>query len=213
MDNTYDFSEFSRQSSKGIIVNYSVILYKSLKSSWVLIPILLTKDKSELNLTKILLAVLAILIYILIRAILVYLNFKFKIKDNAFILKQGILNKSNISVPFEKIQHINFKQNFIQQLINVTQVEIETAGAKTVEISIKALSREKAVALKKALFTKMQEVVTPEDSEPTKEILHKITIAELFKVSISENHFKSLALLFAFIFSGYVQVKDFLETL
>lgn len=214
MNNTFDFSEFSRQSSKGIIVNYSVILYKSLKSSWVLIPILLTKDKSELNLTKILLAVLAILIYILIRAILVYLNFKFKIKDNAFILKQGILNKSNISVSFEKIQHINFKQNFIQQLINVTQVEIETAGAKTVEISIKALSREKAVALKKALITKMQEVGrTTENRESTKEILHKITISELFKVSISENHFKSLALLFAFIFSGYVQVKDFLETL
>ena len=213
MNNTFDFSVFSRQSSKGIIVNYFIILYKSLKSSWVLIPILLTKDKSELNLTKILLAVLAILVYILIRAVLVYLNFKFKIKDNAFILKQGILNKSNISVPFEKIQHINFKQNFIQQLINVTQVEIETAGAKTVEISIKALSREKAVALKQALFTKMEEVVAVETSEPTKKILHKIKVSDLLKVSISENHFKSLVLLFAFIFSGYVQVKDFLETL
>jgi len=215
MNDIFDFAKFSRQSSKGIIVNYFIILYKTLKSSWVLIPILLTKDKTELNLTKILLIVLAILIYILIRAVLVYLNFKFKIKDNAFILKQGILNKSNISVPFEKIQHINFKQNFIQQLINVTQVEIETAGAKTVEISIKALSREKAVALKKALFLKMQEkdVVAVENNEPVKEILHKISLSKLFKVSISENHFKSLALLFAFIFSGYVQVKDFLETL
>lgn len=213
MNNTFDFSEFSRQSSKGIIVNYFIILYKSLKSSWVLIPILLTKDKTELNLTKILLAVFAILIYILIRAILIYLNFKFKIKDNAFILKQGILNKSNISVPFEKIQHINFKQNFIQQLIKVTQVEIETAGAKTVEISIKALSRESAVALKKALFAKKQETVIVENSEPKKELLHKITFSDLLKVSISENHFKSLMLLFAFIFSGYVQVKDFLETL
>ena len=89
--------------------------------------------------TKILLAIVAILLYILIRSVLLYLNFKFKIKDNAFILKQGILSKSNVSIPFEKIQNINFKQNFIQQLINVTQVEIETAGAKTVEISIKAL--------------------------------------------------------------------------
>ncbi|UMB53871.1 PH domain-containing protein [Lutibacter sp. A64] len=213
MNNTFDFSEFSRQSPKGIVVNYFIILYKSLKSSWVLIPILLTKDTSELNLTKIGLAVLAILIYILIRAVLVYLNFKFKIKDNAFILKQGILNKSNISVPFEKIQHINFKQNFIQQIINVTQVEIETAGAKTVEISIKALSREKAEALKQALFSKMQEVTAIENNEPSKEILHKVSVKDLLKISISENHFKSLALLFAFIFSGYVQVKDFLETL
>lgn len=213
MNETFDFSEFSKQSSKGIIVNYFIILYKVLKSSWVLIPILLTKDTSEFNFTKILLTVLAILIYILIRAILIYLNFKFKIKENAFILKQGILNKSNISVPFEKIQHVNFKQNFIQQLINVTQVEIETAGAKTVEISIKALSREKAVALKKALFAKKKEIVTIEKAKPIKETLHKISVKELIKISISENHFKSLALLFAFIFSGYMQVKDFLETL
>jgi putative membrane protein len=213
MNNTFDFSVFSRQSRKGIIVNYFIILYKSLKSSWVLIPIILTKDKSDINLLNILLGALAILVYILVRSVLVYLNFKFKIKDNAFILKQGILNKSNTSIPFEKIQHINFKQNFIQQLINVTQVEIETAGAKTVEISIKALSREKAVALKKALFSKMQQAVVIENNEPTKEVLHKISISDLFKISISENHFKSLALLFAFIFSGYIQVKDFLETL
>ena len=211
MSSTFDFSVFSRQSSKGIIVNYFMIFFKILKSSWVLIPVLFTKKASDISAIEIIVGISALLVYILIRAILIYLNFKFKVKDNNFVLKQGILNKTNTSIPFEKIQNINFKQNLIQQLINVTQVEIETAGAKTVEISIKALSREKAIALKKLLLEKQQQTVSVEPSESLEEVVYKASIKDLFMVSISENHFRSMALLFAFAFSSYVQLKDFLE--
>ena len=214
MDNSFDFSSFSRQSSKGIIVNYFLIFFKSLKSSWVLIPLFFTKKPQDFSATKIVLGIALILIYILIRSILLYLNYKFKVKDNNFILKHGILKKTNVSIPFSKIQNVKFKQNFIQQLINVTEVEIETAGAKTVEVSIKALTREQAEALKEVLFSDkkaqyFEEVLT---TKAPKKLL-KVSPFELFKVSISENHFHSFLLLFAFIFSGYVQLKDLLEDL
>lgn len=211
MSNTFDFSIFSRQSSKGIVVNYFMIFFKFLKSSWVLIPIIFTKKASSFGSVEIILALLVLLIYILVRAVLSYLNFKFKVKDNNFVLKDGILNKTNVSIPFEKIQNINFKQNLIQQLLNVTQVEIETAGAKTVEITIKALSREKAIDLKKILLQKQQQTINVADSESLKEVLYKASIKDLLMVSISENHFRSLSILLAFVFSSYIQLKDFLE--
>jgi putative membrane protein len=214
MDNSFDFSSFSRQSSKGIIVNYSLIFYKSLKSSWVLIPLFFTKKPENFSATKILLSIALILIYILVRSVLLYLNYKFKVKDNNFILKHGILKKTNVSIPFSKIQNVKFKQNFIQQLINVTELEIETAGAKTIEVSIKALTRERAEALKEVLFSdkKAENVEEILIAKPQTELL-KISPFGLFKVSISENHFHSFLLLFAFIFSGYVQLKDVLEDL
>lgn len=212
MNNSFDFSSFSRQSSKGIIVNYFIIFYKSLKSSWVLIPLFFTKKPENFSATKIVLGIALILIYILVRSILLYLNYKFKVKDNNFILKHGILKKTNVSIPFSKIQNVKFKQNFIQQLINVTELEIETAGAKTIEVSIKALTRERAEALKEVLFSdkKAENVEEILIAKPPTELL-KISPFELFKVSISENHFHSFLLLFAFIFSGYVQLKDLLE--
>ena len=216
MHNSYNFSTFSRQSSKGIIVHYFLIFFKSLKSSWVLIPILLTKKSAEISTSKIIIAIVCILIYLLIRSILWYVNFKFKIKEHNFILKQGILKKSTISIPFSKIQHVNFKQNFIQQLINVTEVEIETAGAKKVEVAIKALTREQAQALKDALFVNQlpeNEITDVVHSKNNNVNLLKVGPFELLKVSISENHLHSFLLLFAFIFSGFVQVKDFLKDL
>ncbi len=213
MDNTFDFSVFSRQSSKGIIVNYFQTLYKIIKSSWVLIPIFFTKKSSEINLGYIFLGIGLLLIYILIRAILLYINFKFKVSDGNFILKQGIIRKSNISIPFEKIQNINFKQNFVQQIINVTQVEIETAGGKMTEISIKALSKEQAIALKVVLLDKINIIskVLEEDKEEDKNInIQKIATVELVKVSLSENHLKSFLLLISFGYSIYLQAKDVL---
>lgn len=216
MDNSFNFSTFSRQSSKGIIVNYFVIFFKSLKSSWVLIPILFTKKSEDFSATKIVLSIALILVYILVRSILWYLNYKFKIINNNFVLKHGILKKTNISIPFSKIQNVKFKQNFIQQLINVIEVEIETAGAKTVEVSIKALTKERAEALKEALFIdKFDEnnVIDKITVKNKKRELLKISTLELFKVSISENHFHSFLLLFSFVFSGYLQLKDLLEDL
>ena len=72
----------------------------------------------------------AVLSIFLIRAYLIYKNFQFKIENEHFILKQGILKKTNTSIPFDRIQNINFKQNIIQQIIGVFEVSIETAGSK-----------------------------------------------------------------------------------
>ena len=213
MNNSFDFSSFSRQSSKGIIVNYFFIFTKVLKSSWVLIPLFLTNKSESFSGLKIGIGIVLILIFILIRSVLLYLNYKFKVKDNSFILKHGILKKTNVSIPFSKIQNVKFKQNFIQQLINVTEVEIETAGAKNVEVSIKALTRERAEALKEALFIEKKNVIIEVLKENESTELLKISPLELMKVSISENHFYSFLLLFAFISSGFVQLKDFLKDL
>ena len=214
MDNSFDFSIFSKQSPKGIIVNYFLIFTKLLKSSWILIPLLLTEKSENFSVSKIIVGVVLILIFILIRSVLLYLNYKFKVKDANFVLKHGILKKTNISIPFSKIQNVKFKQNFIQQLINVTEVEIETAGAKTVEISIKALTRERAEALKEVLFSdkKVLDDVKVSERKESSELL-KISPLELLKVSISENHLHSFLLLFAFIFSGFIQLKDVLKDL
>ena len=44
-----NFSEFSRQNSKGIILNYTMLLYRIIKSSWVLIPLFFTTKKDNFN--------------------------------------------------------------------------------------------------------------------------------------------------------------------
>ena len=40
----FSFDELSRQSPKGIVINYGVLLYKLVKSFWVLIPIFFSNN-------------------------------------------------------------------------------------------------------------------------------------------------------------------------
>jgi len=212
MGNKFDFSDFSKQSTRGILVYYFKILYKIIRVSWILIVLILSKKSLGSSPTYLFIGLGIVLVYVLVRAILTFLNFKFKVTDNDFVLHKGIINKSRIAIPFDKIQNINFKQNLVQQVISVVEVEIETAGDKSVEIAITALSREKAMALKMLLLDKTSKSKTVEMGEGNG-VIQKISLLELFKVSMSENHFRSLLVLVGLGFSLYVQIKDFFETI
>ncbi len=213
MNNSLDFSTFSRQSVGGIVFIYLKNLYAIFKKLWVaFLPILASQNKSKSILFAISL-ILVVLLFFLIKSILSYLFYQFKIEDNHFIVKHGILRKIQVSIPFEKIQNINFKQNFIHQLIKVTQVDIETAGAKSVEISIKALSIEKAKAIKHLIYSSKKnqsENFEETNTEINKPIL-RISPTMLLKEGITENHFKSFILFAAFLFSIYSQNRNFFK--
>ena len=211
MNNNPNFTEFSKQSPKGILVIYGSLLYKSLKFTWVIIFLFIRKfsEMSEKNLFSVYLGIVVVLLIILIRAYLVYRNFQFKIENNHFVLKQGVLKKTNTSIPFDRIQNINFKQNLIQQIINVYQVSIETAGSKDTEIAIKALSYSKAQALKEQISLVSTSTDTDEAiSTIESKALLKINFKELLKVSLTENHLQSLLLFIALLFGLLQQVRD-----
>lgn len=209
MDNTSAFSEFSRQSSKGILVIYFGLLFKTLKLTWIFIFIFIRRI-TQIPPDKIIffyLIIIGVLVFLFVRAYLIYRTFQFKIENNYFILKQGILKKTNTAIPFDRIQNINFKQNIIQQLINVYQVSLETAGSSTTEIAIKALSFKDAQLLKDQMSlhkSNKEEFVDVQENQP----LLTIDFKELLKVSLTENHLQSLLIFTALLFGLFQQVKD-----
>jgi putative membrane protein len=212
MNSPFDFSEFSHQSKKGILVIYGNQLYNFFKISWIFI-FLFFKDFNSFTshkLNYIYLLIVVILIFILIRAYLLFKNFQFKVDENQFVLKQGILQKTNTSISFDRIQNINFKQNIIQQLINVYEVNIETAGSNKTEISIKALSFQKAKALKSQLSSNHNITKIEGENSELKPFL-KINPLELLKISLTENHLQSLLIFMALLFGLYQQLAQFFK--
>ncbi|WP_405607562.1 PH domain-containing protein [Polaribacter sp. Asnod1-A03] len=208
MNNTFDFRQFSHQSKKGILVIYGNLLYKFFKISWILLFIIF-KDFSKFNdqkVTYIALGFAFVLIFLFVRAYLLFKNFQFKVENNHFILKQGVLKKSNTSISFDRIQNINFKQNIIQQLINVHEVNIETAGSNKTEISIKAMSFLKAKALKNQLTSSFNKTIEVE-AEKEKPFL-KINPLELLKISLTENHIQSLLIFLALLVGLFQQIDQ-----
>jgi len=214
MDNSFDFSEFSRQSKKGILIIYLNILFKILKAAWLLLFLFFQRFSKipESTILYIYLGFAVFLLLIFVRAYLLFKNFQFKVIDNQFILKQGILKKTNTSISFDRIQNINFKQNLVQQALDVYQVNIETAGSNKTEISIKALPLQQANALKSQLTVKESHIVKDEDAVEEKPFL-KIKPFELLKVSLTENHLQSLLLFVALLFGLFQQLGDVLNGL
>ncbi|WP_299012447.1 PH domain-containing protein [uncultured Polaribacter sp.] len=214
MGNTADFSQFRKQSKKGILVIYANLLYKALKTSWLVLLLVAQRFSKiqENHFTYIYLGIAVLLVFFLIRAFLIYKNFQFKIAKEHFVLKQGILKKSNTSIPFDRIQNINFKQNIIQQIINVHEVNVETAGSTKAEISIKALSFKDAKALKNAVTISQKKENKVEEIISEKPFL-KINFPALLKVSLTENHFHSLLLLFAVLITFFQQITDLFDGL
>ncbi|AUC86530.1 hypothetical protein CW731_15125 [Polaribacter sp. ALD11] len=214
MDNTENFSQFRRQSKKGILIIYINILYKALKAFWILLFLFIQKFSkiSETTLLYIYIGVGVLLLFFLVRAFLVFRNFQFKIENQHFILKKGILKKTHTSIPFDRIQNINFKQNIIQQIINVHEVNVETAGSSEAEISIKALSFKEASALKQAITIYDKGAVNVEVDLEEKPLL-KVGFLALIKVSLTENHLQSLLLLFAILIGFFQQITELFDSL
>ncbi|WP_179347857.1 PH domain-containing protein [Winogradskyella pacifica] len=216
-----DFSQPIRQSTKGIIVIFAFNLVTFIKKFFVLfiafgVSIFRNKSIGNITPTMVVLALIAVLITILIIAILKYLNFKFHIHNDDFHLATGIINKDNTIIPKSKIQNVYIKQNFLQQIINVVSVKIETAGDKKSEIEISALDKPTALLLKKKLFNRATSTSgepEPKDALKEPEVFFKVTPKRLFLEGLSQNHFKSFLLIFTFSFGLYSEFKDFLKEL
>jgi len=218
---TTDFSQPIRQSSKGIIVIFAFKVFQFFKKFFVLfiafgLSLMRRKSFANITPTMMLLGLVGVIIIILVIAILKYLNFKFHLSKDDFHLSTGIINKDTTIIPKSKIQNVYIKQNFLQQIINVVSLKIETAGDKKSEIEISALDKPTALLLKKKLFnkaiTKNETTETVEELDK-RDVFFKITPKRLLLEGLSQNHFKSFLLIMTFVFGLYNEFKDYVREL
>lgn len=215
---TTDFSNPIRQSYKGIIIIFAFNTYNFVRRFFVLFiafGISLTKKKNFANVTPtvIFISVTGIIIILLILAVLKYLNFKFYLSKDDFHLSTGIINKDNTIISKSKIQNVYIKQNFLQQLINVVSLNIETAGDNKSEISIKALDKPTALQLKKELFNASEPSETLVTKSEATTVFFKVSLKRLFLEGISQNHLKSFVVIMSFVIGLYYEFKDYFRSL
>ncbi len=215
--NDLDFlSEPRRQSSVAIFL----ILLKSFRvilgQAWpIFIALIFNPTKSKD--TYFALAIIGITAASAIRSIILYFKFYYYVKDDELIIEKGIFQKTKLNVPFDRIQTINFKENILHQFFNVVSLEIDTAGSKGNEFSITALKKDKAIAIREFLLaqkksstpTSFSEEEMEEEIEiPEEELLH-LSPMDLVKIGVSQNHLRTAAIVFAFMFTS----MDYIETL
>lgn len=204
------FSTPQRQSRVAIGIILIKFLRMTIRSFWPILIGFFLGDRTSDSFGAIIgYIALGFAAFNLIGSVLTYFRFYFHIEDGAVLIDKGIIKRTKTNIPFERIQTINFKQNLLHQIFGVVSLEIDTAGAKKSELTIDALNKEDAEELRSFILKEKAQIVTPnseseenealvEEEETT--VLH-LSVPDLFKVGISQNHLKSMGILFAFVFS------------
>lgn len=212
----------SRQSPIAILIFLIKFLRITVKQAWPLvISLAVGFRKVEFSEWFIYVGVIVIAILYIFFSIYSYLRFYYYLKEGEIVIKKGIFTRTTINLPFEKIQTIDFKQNLIQQIFGVVEFSIDSAGSKKQEVSLSAVPMELAEQLREYILEEKKNYITEtEDISSTGEPIQKqesklilrLSISDLLKVGITQNHIKSLGLILVFFFGLLDQVRKFTET-
>ncbi len=212
-ENNEQYSLPQRQAPVGVIIEIIYAFQKFIRRFWPLLIVIVVRLKT-FGILYSSLIIIIILIAIVILGYLNYKNFLFHIneKDEEFILEKGIFEKKRIAIKLSRIQQVNVNQSFFQKLIDVYEVEIETAGSTKKEVKINAVSKDNAFKMRNILLTEKEYITASDELVETKETIEttlvKISPKSLLKVALTSDYFKSLWLVAIFLFAAYNRAKD-----
>ena len=206
-----DFSSPQRQDLLGVLV-YFVKNGRALVS--LLIVLIATAGEFENGTLYLTVGMLFFTILILLISYLQYLNFTFHIENEEVIIHHGVIFKEKRIIPFERIQSVHLHQNFIQQILGLVGLKIDSAGSQQKELEISALDEKTARAFQDAIQEQPDEsgeAVAEKTNQHTRTELLSLDISDLFKVGLTENHLRSGLLAIAVVFGYYQQFSQYLE--
>ena len=219
----------NRQAPIGIIVNFVYGLQKFVRAFFpvlILIVVRINKGEWQTGMQWIIWSIVFFILLVLVGAYLNYRNFTFHIEreTEAFVVHKGIFNKTKTTIQLGKIQQVNINQSFINKLLGIYSIEVDSAGSTAKEGVIKSVSHEVAQALKETLLTYKERLVkegdhlNQEDENQVETIIQDtrhISIVTLFKVGATTNYIYTMGIVLLFansiLYEGSKLFKDSID--
>ena len=192
--NKPDLTKPTRQELRGILVIFAFEALKTLRALWPIFIIIIAQKKVLPAGVTLPMVIGFVLLLLLTHSILFYMNFYFYVEGQQFILKKGYLRKKVLSIPLERIQSVNAKQNLLQQVLNVYSLEVDTAGSAGKELKIYSLSGAYTEHLTQFLQShkgNAHEAKSISISDSHEEEILRLSPTDLLRVGISQNHLRT----------------------
>ena len=158
--------EWQRLSPISILYFTVRSLFLLANNFYYLLPVLAINFSSLKENPFIILSVLSgILLLLTFIGFLQYLVYRFRVQGERVEIKQGIITKSHIDLPFERIQNVKLEQPLYYRFNNFACVELDTAGSAKQEAKIVALKMEAAQAFRKVVIENNQHAALINASE------------------------------------------------
>ena len=207
--------EETRQSPVAILIILQRLFVTIIKSAWPVFVFYFINPQSKIEYFMTLIAIGAVALST-VGSLISYFTFYFRLEETELVMRSGLFNKTFRTIPFDRIQTISFTQNILHRIFNVVQLDLDTAGSSGNELAIKALSHADANAVKayildrkealpsqveeNDLLQKNEDPLQPIIAEkPEKTLLH-LSIKDLLKIGVSQNHLRTVGIMLAFFF-------------
>lgn len=95
----------------------------------------------------------------LVYQIFYFRNYFYDLKENEIVIKKGVISRTEISLPYLKIQNIYVDQDILDRLFRLYDVHFETAGLTSgFHAHIDGLNEKNATTLKKMVMDKLMKI-------------------------------------------------------
>ncbi len=103
------------------------------------------------------------------------------VSGGAFHLRQGVIQKSERTIPLDHVQSVDTVQGVVQRIFGVVEVRVETAGGGTNEpdASLSALSRAAAGTLRREIETSRHKPTDADGEESGPSVVRRLTTRDL----------------------------------
>ena len=215
------FEQPTRQSTIAILFILGRFFKIILKQFWILILVFFFNPKKKVF-TGFTIGLLAMAGIGAITSIISYFRTYFYVKDKELVLERGVLRKTKVAVPLDRIQSVNFKQGILHQAFNVVSIEIDTAGSVGKEFSLVAIDREDADALRSFIVTNkpsstpfarvpVESTEEPAQTKPTDQLIFQLAVTDLLKIGVSQNHLRTAGIIMVFFLSFMDDLEEALD--
>ncbi len=116
-----------------------------------------------------------------------YLSLRYWVDGGRLVIRSGIVSRQVRTIPLDKIQNVELRQNPIQQLAGVVDFRIETAAGPEAEAHLAVLSRDEAERLKAALLSARTGATDEPEARPRPTVIWQAGLGDLVLLGATSN--------------------------
>lgn len=84
-------------------------------------------------------------------AVFAHRIWRFRLDDDALFLVRGVITRTDTSVPYVRVQHVDTTRGPVERTIGLASVVVYTAGSRGADITIPGLRPQRATELREQL--------------------------------------------------------------
>jgi len=132
-----------------------------------------------------------------------YLSLRYSVEGGTLVIRSGIVARQVRTIPLDKVQNVELRQNAVHQLAGVVDFRIETAAGPQAEANLAVLSVEAARRLKAEIFAGRSDAAG-QDAAPSPVVVWKAGLSDLLILGATSNRAGAIlgALAGLFLFLG-----------